>query len=416
MRGKPRPAPRSRGPKGAPAPGACRDLRFAGASLTVRLHDCDAVLDALTGAIRGWVPQAAPAPDPDAPCTRVTRHMDRFAIAPAFGDNELSGLGAASAACAVIADLAQAFVTDRPGCVALHCGAVRFGAGPLILLAGPHRAGKSTLVARLTAEPDITVFTDDVLPVAADGTAMALGIAPRLRLPVPSTASEAFRRHVAAMPGPRDARYAYLAGDGIAPHGTQAPLDTLIVLDRRDQGPARLHRMDPDQALHHLLARNMGDLGCAAATFARTSALAAGLTCLRLVYAELEDATALLRHALSPDALPGGRTVPGPPLPDPVPDSRIAPVPASLVLRQTPGVQLRILGAGAFLWRSGDPTLWHLNPVGHAVWTLLAIPGHARDLAQSLAEVFPDQPPARMTRDIARLMAELLAEGFVTPA
>ncbi|WP_405404522.1 PqqD family protein [Paracoccus sp. Ld10] len=390
-------------------------LHFPGTGLSLRLRGAQPVHQALMAAIHGWQPQTLSAPRPGDRQTLVTRGAGGFSARSPFFEGDLAGLDAASAACALMADLSEGFVADRPSCMALHCGAFRF-AGDLILLTGPMRAGKSTLIGRLTAEPDVTVFCDDVLPLTADLQAVALGIAPRLRLPLPNGTTPACRRHVAATPGPRDRRYAYLAAANVAPHGTQARPGTLIVLDRRDIAPATLHRMDPDQAVRHLLAQNMADLGSADQAFATTHDMAAAMTCLRLVYADLEDAVALLRRAFAPHAPPQTNVPLADPLADPLfaPDRQSVPVQPDRVMQQSAGIVVRQIGSGAFLWTPSDPVVWHLNPVGHAVWALLAIPGSATDLAVTLAEVFADVPRDRLTRDIAALMGDLLAGGFIT--
>lgn len=400
-------------------------LHFPGTDLTVALVDAEPVRQALAGAIRGWTPQSLPvsapasAPAPASAQSHVARGGQGFDATSPFHEDTLEGLAPASAACAVIADLAEAFLDARPGHLAVHCGAFGMG-GDLVLLTGPSQAGKSTLIARLTAEPDVTIFCDDVLPLDADGQAIGLGIAPRLRLPLPQAASARFRDHVARVPGPRDARYAYLSAANLVPHGTRGRPGTLIVLDRRPEAPARLHRMPPDEALHHLLAQNMGNLGDAGTGFDAARATLARLTCLRLVYADLEEAVALLRARFSATPPPEGRPEDGPALdlplqaPPTAAARRTEAVDPALVLRHAPGIALRRLGQGAFLWTPSDPVIWHLNPVGHAVWALLAIPGSARDIALTLQEVFPDIPPDRLTRDVAALLGDLRAEGFVT--
>ncbi|CAM3194873.1 PqqD family peptide modification chaperone [Paracoccus nototheniae] len=412
--------PRPRHAKSARPPrGPVQHLHFPGSGLSIRMTGAQPVREALAGAIKGWAPQILPAPRPGDLCAALTGGTTGgragFTARSPFYEGDLTGLDTAGAACALIADLSEGYLAGRPGCLALHCGAFRFD-GPLILLTGPMRAGKSTLIARLTAEPDVSIFCDDVLPLTPDFDAIALGIAPRLRLPLPQDATEAFRRHVACAAGPRDARYAYLATPNLAPHGQTARPGTLIVLDRRGSGAAQLHRMDPDQAMHHLLAQNMGDLGDAERAFALGRHLVGQLACLRLVYADLEEATALLRRAFAGDAPACGRLPLAPPLPGSpsAPTRSPTPLPPDLVAAQSAGLKLRRMGDGAFLWSPGAPRLWHLNPIGHAVWALLELPGSARDLAQTLSEVFPAIPETQLTADIAALLGDLQAEGFVT--
>ena len=69
--------------------------------------------------------------------------------------------------CGAVADLCQSYCDSRPGIFGLHCGAVRTGTH-LVAFTGPYRAGKTTLVTRLGADPDVTLFCDDVLPVLPD--------------------------------------------------------------------------------------------------------------------------------------------------------------------------------------------------------------------------------------------------------
>lgn len=399
-------------------------LDYPGLSLAVVLDEASSLEPLLDRVIRGWSPRrrALSAREGRA-LTRAGQRRSHLRLTPEgfearsfYMEPAMSGLGGASAVCTVLADLAQDFFDSRPGMVALHCGAVRFGAG-LVALTGPKRAGKSTLVARLTAEPDLQVFCDDVLPVLPDGRGVALGIAPRLRLPLPDRASPAFRDHVARWMGPKDERYGYVCAPNVAAHGATAPLSAFVLLDRRAGGPARLHRLAPDDAVHHLMAQNMADLGGAAGTFAMARRLAGALTCLRLVYADLDAAVALLRRAfggtgrLDPGLALGAEMADPPP-----PPPEAAPVASGTVWRRAGPVAVRGAGQSAFLWAPGSDTVWRLNLVGRAVWAMLAAPATAAELAEALAEVFPDEPRARLEADVARLIGGLAAAGFVAEA
>lgn len=399
-------------------------LDYPGLSLAVVLEDASTLEPLLDRVIRGWQPRRRALPPREARAlTRAGQRRSHLRLTPEgftarsfYMEPPVTGLGGASAVCTILADLAQDFFESRPGMVALHCGAVRFGEG-LVALTGPKRAGKSTLITRLTAEPDLQVFCDDVLPVLPDGQGVALGIAPRLRLPLPDRASPAFRDHVARWLGPKDERYGYVCAPTVAAHGATAPLSAFVLLDRREEGPARLHRLAPDDAVHHLMAQNMADLGGAAGTFEMARRLAGRLTCLRLVYADLDEAVALLRRAfgggagLDP-ALPLGAALadPAPPPPE------AAPVAPGTVWRRAGPVAVRGEGASAFLWAPGSDTVWRLNTVGRAVWAMLVEPASATELAEALAEVFPSEPRARLEADVARLIGGLAAAGFVAEA
>ncbi|MDX5349089.1 MAG: hypothetical protein LPJ95_00055, partial [Paracoccaceae bacterium] len=152
--------------------------------MQVALQAAPDVEIALGQVLNGWSPHGnalAAAKDRQ---SSVQGGPTGYRAASCYLEAPLEGLGVAGAACAVVADLAQDYFETRPGLVALHCAAFRYG-DRLIALTGPSRAGKSTLAARLTMETDMQVFCDDVLPLLDDNQAIGLGIAPRLRLPLP---------------------------------------------------------------------------------------------------------------------------------------------------------------------------------------------------------------------------------------
>lgn len=399
----------------------CR-LDFAGVAHPVILPDDAQLLDGLWWVMRGWTAaESAVRPPPgDAPaCTWLVPELlpeaQGYRLHSTHLDAPLSGLAVASAVCGIIADLAQSWFGQRPGSLALHCAAARIG-GRLVAFAGPARAGKSTLAARLTAEPDMELFCDDVLPLDPDGTAMALGTAPRLRLPLPDGVSPRFRAHVRRHLGPSDGRYGYVVTDTIAPHGTTAPLAALVILDRRDSGPARLHAMETGEAAAHLLRQNMSDLAGPDAALDRVEELARGLVCARLVYADLEEAVQLLRATFAGGVIPAL----APPLPPDAPLTADAPPPVltdpDAIWRRAPEATIRRVSDAAFVWRLGEGDMWHLNPVAEAVWVLLQIPGTAADLAEVLAEAFPVEPREGLLDDLRRLLAALHDAGLVEAA
>ncbi len=340
----------------------------------------------------------------------------RYLVASPYLDEPMRNLPLASALCALVADLTQADVDANPGTIGLHCGAFRAGAG-LVAVTGAHRAGKSTLIARLTAEPMFEVFCDDVLPLTPKGEGIALGIAPRLRLPLHDAASDDFRAHVAACLGPRDDRYGFLCPPGLAPHGARAPLSTIIVLDRRGAAtPAQLEPLDPGEAFGHLIARNLGLFDTADGAIAAFEDLLSRLVCLRLVHSDLEEAVELLRRAFGQGATPDPALIapPGEAPPFPIQPDAPAPADPDQPWHRAEGVAVRRIGQAAVLWRPGEAMVWHLNLLAHAAWEILGEgPISAREMAEMLAEVFPAEDPARICEDLARLFAGLAGEDLV---
>jgi hypothetical protein len=343
------------------------------------------------------------------------RSAGRYRAFSRYLDAGLDQLRAATAICTILADLSQAYCETTDDVVfGLHCGAVTIG-GQGVILAGERRAGKSTLVARLSAEEGIGVLCDDVLPVDAAGMAVGLGLAPRLRLPLPDTATPGFRAHVERWLGPADDRYGYLVPPTLAPHGFRTAARAFILLDRRPAATAALHVLPSDELLRSLVDRSITGPDSTEAVFEAAESLAGRLVGFRLVYSDLEDAVALLQAAFAGNdgrAADAAQILPPlPPAATTAPETK--PASASIRFRRSPAVATRRVGEAAFLWRPDDAMLWHLNLTAQTIWHLLAKPATGRKLARDLHLVFPDVPQERLMQDICALLGQLYAEGFI---
>lgn len=353
-----------------------------------------------------------PADSADPVSTITKTDAKRYTFQSWWSRTPLNGLGLAGATCGAVADLVQSHCDARPGTLGLHCGALRIG-GHLVALTGPYRAGKSTLVTRLGSDPDVSLFCDDVLPILPEGDAMALGVKPRLRLPLPEGVSPAFRDFVARNLTVHDRRYGYVHLPHQAAYGTRARLAALVVLRRQEGAPARLHRLAPGDAAAHLIRQNIADPGDPDAHYDRISALVDELLCLTLVYSDLEEAVALVRAAFDGPALPAPGLRLDPPLP---PEPVETPAPRADPARRfsrAGGVSDRVIASNTFLWQMKDRRFFALNPVAGAVWSLIATPMSGREIALILADLFADVPPDVLAEDLERLLGQLVAEGLV---
>lgn len=401
----------------APYP-VVQHLTYPGLDGAVLLENAPEVLDALNGLMVGWTPEVTisgsdtQGPDGATSVSLIRRNGDRMDLHSPWLDKPLAGLQVASAACGVVADISQAFCNQHRGCLGLHCGAVQIN-GHLVVLTGPARAGKSTLISRMTAEPDMTVFCDDILPVLEDGLAFGLGLAPRLRLPLPDTVTDAFRAHVDAHMGPADRRYGYLCGPNIAPHGTRAPVRAFIVLARGQDVPAQLHRMEPTEAVQHLVRQNISAPGEDTAHFDQVTRMVEGVLCLKLVYSDIEDAVALLRRAFATDGLPALGVAVAPPLPAVIEPVVRPPASLALTYRRSPHVAVREVQDDLFLWHATEYSYFHLNPVARAIWAMLEEPISGQDIADLLSEFFQDVAPAQIAADVASLLGAFESESLV---
>lgn len=218
---------------------------------------------------------------------------------------------AAEAANQLVGLLVAEQLARRKDLLGLHAGAA---AGPsgLILFVGDTLCGKSTLALQL-ARRGARFYGDDQLLVAPGGlndrhepTGIALGLTPRMRLPVHEGAGGALAAFVAAnsvvehmdWQGNPIIAYLDLERDAFnaAPFGDSMPLAAVILPERRDD--------DPDA-----LDFELGSKGDAALTLMRQSTapgmdakghvaaaalIAGGVPCLRLVYGSSASAADLV--------------------------------------------------------------------------------------------------------------------------
>lgn len=400
--------------------GSTLRLRFAGMRETVEVPDTPDFMAALQAASPGWTFDRVAAENEPLAIVRWLGE-DRYALVhPDEDDIEAS---AVAAACSVMADLAGAHIDANPDQLCLHGGGVAFG-GRLVVFPSRTRAGKSTLVSRL-AQTGRTIFGDDVLPLSRnDRDALALGAAPRLRLPLPPTASASFRAYVDARGTAGDGRYLYLGlpGGQLARHGESLPLGAVVLLDRRPGARARLSHAPRHAVLRTLVAQNFSREAPAGELLARLHGLMDTLPCLALTYEDLEEATALLearfaRWPLDLDDLGELETPLTLDLPEEQEDGGAPqPPPAALPFRRNEGVALRSVEGNIFLSNADETAIHHLNPVGAAIWNLLAEPASRDEAVEILTIIFPDTDRGEIDRDVARLFASLRHEGLIEPA
>lgn len=406
------------GRRGRPAPfpqGVIR-LSVSGVDRPVFLEDADALVPLLRRVLvgRGIAARRVAEPDAGGPPLATVRaeRGGGYSLQSCHLGTPLSGLSATEAVCGLIADLAEAAFIGRPGWLGLHCGAFLSG-GRLVAVTGPARAGKSTLIARLAAEPELAIVCDDVLPVDPQGRAHALGAALRLRLPLAAGAGP-LARLAATRTVLADRHYGYIRPPNLLPAGPVAPPGAVVVLDRRKSGRAALAALDPGEALGFLLDRTIAPEGSGAARLARLQALLVEVPCLRLTYAALEDAVRLVRAALPPDgtwpAMPLRPARPtGPPL-----AARPAAMPPGS-LRRAAGIEMRQAGADLFLSRPGSGAVIRLNPTAAAIWRMLERPASGAEIAATLVAAFPAADPTRIAADVAAILAELSAAALLRP-
>ncbi len=329
---------------------------------------------------------------------------------------------AVSAVCSLVVEVVDALAAASPGLVCLHAAAAEAG-GRLVLFPAAHRAGKSTLMGRLSAGGR-RIFADDILPFdLTSGEAVSTGCMTRLRLPLPRRASRAFKNHVRDRTVLSDGYYAYLSApkDAEIRFGERLPLGAVILLERCDR-PVRA-RLEPAplyRALLEILTRNTRGDRDAPLLLSTFASIIRHVPVQRLVYSDLEDAVRCLDVAF-------GKETPASPHPiqaNPVirdelsglqvkPAGPPAPKPGLPLYRRSPSVTLERVDASGFLLDSRGNGIHMLDPLGLGVWKLLETPRDASSLCDVVAGAFPETPRQKVADDIDGLLSALVGEGLI---
>lgn len=400
---------------------------FEGLSATIEVPDQPAFLEVLRYVAPDW-PFAETSSD-DEPIARVRASGAGYDVMSSWNDDAtFIEATAVSAACSIVVDVITSYIEANPSRLCLHCGAVLIG-GRLVVFPSRSRAGKSTLIARLAAAGCL-VYGDDVLPLdATDSRGMALGLALRPRIPLPPSASPAFRQFIDSHAGVADDRYLYLnLGGGLAPRGASAPLGAVILLDRRETGPASLVPASRAATLKALIQQNFARAEPAGALLDRLHRLVGRVPHMALRYSDLDEAAELIRQDFAdwPPKLERRFLRSGS---DHGPEQDAGAIeanaeaawlerasrPADQAWRCNQAVKLHLVDSEAFLTGPDDAAIHHLNAIGTGLWNLLAEGIDHHEAVVVLHGAFPDIDRNVIARDVAALLSALVAAGFIVP-
>jgi hypothetical protein len=396
-------------------------VQFEGISRPIELVGCAHLQGCLADVLPGW--RFAEAASKAEPVIRILHRDDGYRLespwlAEPFHDDTDVGT-----VCALVLDLIAAYVAERPSLFCLHCAAVEL-AGRLVVFPSSYHGGKSTLVARLAAA-GVPVYTDDVLAVTNAGDrGVALGVAPRLRLPLPRGAGRPFRAFVARHRGRSNRRYLYLnlPPGTLAPHGRQTPIGGFVLLDRQPNGPAELVPATRGQVLQRVIVQHFARSVAATEIVDRLRGVVEQVPCFSLRFARLDDAAALLQDRFTAWPLVVHE--------EKVPARERGIVPwqgagaggirprsgdtaGGPHFQQNPAVALHAVDDDLFLVDPRDQSIYHLNLVGAGLWRLLGEPSTAAQAIAVLRAAFPSADPERIEGDVTALLRDLLANDLI---
>lgn len=397
-----------------------RDIHFQGVSAPLRLDGADEVHPLLARIAADWPFEVSEADPAAAPffTIRSVEGASRLRCESHVEDRPAQLWDPVNAVCDAIAGLAVALPLSDARLISLHAAGVAF-AGRLVVFPNIRRAGKSTLSAAF-ARAGHPVFSDDVVPLSfpAGGPACAhaLGIAPRLRLPLPESLPGDFRAWAEAAPGPRNRQYQYLTLPGQPVHGATLPVGAFVLLERRD-GPvvAELVPVPAEAAMDALLHQNFTrDRHSGEVLEVIAASLEAGPV-WQLVYADLDEAVACLEAGFRGWA---GTAEPGTGEEHRFGPARLdyRPGPPGRSVVQRVGVVERWIGEVLYLADPEGRAIQRMDALAAAIWGMLEEPATPDELEEALAEAFPEIPRERIAADLQALLDRLWDAGLVGAA
>jgi hypothetical protein len=281
-----------------------RFLSITGLSRPITIEGCEEMPPVMAETLRDWRIEEVGLAEGVSPQIRLSPSRKGYKRDSEWLKKPIVFRDPVDAVCDLIVDLVHAYVADHPDLLCLHCAAVEFGGG-LVIFPSTYRAGKSTLSVKL-ASCGGRLYTDDVLPIRkSDHAGMALGILPRLRLPLPQSADRHFREFIDRRRGPVSARYQYvkLKRSEHAPLEETASICGIVVLERGSGEAPALAEADRGHMLKDVILRNFARQNPALDVLECLYAVVANAPCYRLRYETLEEAADLLIDAFgSPES------------------------------------------------------------------------------------------------------------------
>lgn len=237
-------------------------LHIKGFSQPVDFLDCPALATGIASILRGWEVKQIPYSETEDPLITFQKKGKYYDwIAPWVGKSQLDKKKPPKTVVNAICDFHYEFtdwyVAEHPEHFCLHCAAVKIGGG-LVVFPNIQKAGKSILTVQLAADGQI-IFGDDVLAINPhENRGIALGMIPRVRLPLPDTLDDRVKEFVTSRCGPTSHHYQYVAlkDTEFAPYRTSLPIHGVIMLNRQEDGPAALEPESHGKALKSVISRN----------------------------------------------------------------------------------------------------------------------------------------------------------------
>lgn len=378
----------------------------------LRVENAPDAVEALIEAMPGW-PMTVHPPLATAPNAYLYRDKEGLWQGAFDEKNEYHLPSPASAACSLVGDLVSQRLSLEPELLGLHCASVEID-GRLVLFPENSKAGKSTLSVAFAAA-GYRVFGDDVLGLTPQGEGVAMGVAPRLRLPLPDSFSKEFVRYATEHAGPEDERYRFVLpkASHFADYNERSPVGAIVLLERDPLvTEPEVVTLSASEGLLQLLCQNFARDTSGEALLERLLPLMRQVPCLLLRYSEpLTGARYLAQVMEQPQLTP---TNSASLLNTPPTEIEIVEPEVNSVWQPATYISTYPLGEELFLIHTPSGTIHRLNSTGKLVWQLLQQEAlSSLELSEVLASYFNAALETVLT-DVQELIAAMAQTGLIT--
>ena len=280
----------------APARARFLDLVFDGLSEAIRVRAPEEAVDTIRLLFSGWPWREGAA---EAPHLRIARQGAGYAV-DVPGLEPQPAANAVEAAHMLVGSLIAHLIRGRDSLVSFHAASVQTRTG-LVVCLGASFAGKSSVGLHAAAQ-GARFFGDDriVVELGSAPHGIAQGLAPKLRLPVPEDAGDAFRRFLDAHRA-REAQgllWLDLDATAAASFGEARKLAGFVLLDRSDGAATSIAPASRAKTTEALLRHAFAPGVPVAGLVGRMAALAAAVPADTVRFASSREAAAavLARH------------------------------------------------------------------------------------------------------------------------
>ena len=394
-------------------------IKFEGLSRPVQLEQGGRLLPYLAGVFARWPFREISGKGYPEPGIFVREEQAGFRVHAI--DTDESGLyrDEVDLACGLVVHLNRDWLNEHPHLLCLHGAAALFG-GKLVVFPNTYRSGKSVLSGCLAAA-GVRIFGDDILPIEPESNrGLGLGLAPRLRLPLPDGLGVETRRFVERRRGVDNKRYLYLRLDErlLAKYGDQAEIGSFVLLDRSPGAEASIKRVGEGILLKRLVLQNFAHDVPVDETLARLHALVAEAGCYRLTYSDPDEAVALLnsRFVVWPERKANSASGRKPRKVKSKPRRSRPRTPSGPRFRRYEEVSEKQVEHDLFLVDTSGNAIYHLNGIGAGLWRLLDGTYGLDDAVAVLHDAFPYMERGAIENDVHALVADLAARGLLLDA